>query len=188
MQQYRWLEIRLEDLDSYGHPTVYCNYDYNRILANFKNITIDDIFTPSSVSTLVYDKAEPLDMQDLYLQYLARLHDFKYSRKTKADYGNSPLLAEDSEGLADQDTFLTKYNVPLWIDLSATRSYAKKQDPPNAVVTPQIKIIFKAAVTKSYMLRVNAYFPSQYNLTSIGSGQTSSRVVSFLPMISTNAQ
>ena len=120
MCQYRWLEIKLEDLDSYKHPTVYCNYDNNEILQKFKKITIDGIFTPNSVSSLVYDTAEPLDMHDLYLQYLARLHNFTYSRKTKADYGNSLLLAGHSKGLPDQDTFLTKYNIPLWIDLSAT--------------------------------------------------------------------
>ena len=133
-----WIEIRLEDLDSYQHPTVYCNYDCNEIMAKFKKITIDVIYTPNSVSSLIYDTAEPLDVQDLYQQYLARLHNFTYSRKTIADYGNSLLLAETSKGLPDQDTFLTKYNIPLWIDLSATRSYTRKPDTPNAVITSQI--------------------------------------------------
>ena len=58
----------------------------------------------------------------------------------------------------------------------------------NAVVQPQIKINFSVVTTESYILRVNAYYPSQYALTSIGSGQTSSRVVTFLPTISTIAR
>ena len=184
MYQYRWLEIILENLDSYQHPNVYCNYNKYEMLNKFKKITIDGILTRNSTSSIVYDTAEPRDIDDLYNQYLAHLHDFTYSRKRKTDYGNSIFLIHSSSGLPTRERFLTN-NIPLWIDLSATRSYTRKPDPPNAVVTPQIKIHFKVVTTESYILWVNACYPSEYALTSIGSGQTSTRVVSFLPTIST---
>ena len=187
MYQYRWLEIILETLDSYQHPNVYCNYNKYEMLNKFKKITIDSILTPNSTSSIVYDRAEDLDVDDLYNQYVARLHDFTYSRKRKADYGNSSRLLHSSDGIPKRSKFLS-YNMPMWIDLSATRSYTRKPDPPNAVVQPQIKINFSVVTTESYILRVNAYYPSQYALTSIGSGQTSSRVVTFLPTISTIAR
>ena len=189
MYQYRWLEVILENLNSYQHPTVYCNYNNYEMLNKFKKITIDGILTSNSTSSIVYDRAEPLDVDDLYNQFVARLHDFTYSRKRKADYGNSSRLLHSAAGIPKRSQFLT-YNVPMWIDLSATRSYTKKPDPPNAVVQPQIKINFSVATTESYILRINAYYPSQYalTLTSIGSGQTSSRAVSFLPTISTIAR
>ena len=187
MYQYRWLEVILQTLNSYQHPNVYCNYDKYEMLSKFKKITIDGILTSNSSSSIVYDRAEELDIDDLYSQYLARVHDFTYSRKRKADYGNSLKLVHSSKGLGKRSKFLT-YNMPMWIDLSATRSYTRKPDPPNAVVQPQIKINFSVVTTESYILRVNAYYPSQYALTSIGSGQTSSRVVTFLPTISTAAR
>ena len=152
-----------------------------------QKITIDAILTPNSTSSIVYYRAEPLDVDDLYNQCVARLHDFTYSHKRKADYGNSTRLLHSADGIPKRSKFLS-YNMPMWIDLSATRSYTKKPDPPNSVVQPQIRINFSVVTTESYILRVNAYYPSQYALTSIGSGQTSSRVVTFLPTISTIAR
>ena len=70
MYQYQWLEIILQELDSYQHPTVYCNYDKYELLPKFKKITIDGILTPNSASSIVYEASEPLDIDDLYNQYL----------------------------------------------------------------------------------------------------------------------
>ena len=128
------------------------------MLNKFKKITIDGILTPNSTSSIVYDRAEDLDVDDLYNQYVARLHDFTYSRKRKADYGNSSRLLHSSDGIPKRSKFLS-YNMPMWIDLSATRSYTRKPDPPNAVVQPQIKINFSVVTTESYILRVNHNTP-----------------------------
>ena len=185
MFQYRWLEISLQDMNSYKHPTQYCNYDYDEILQQIKKIKISGLYAANSSSMITYDVNEQIDVEDLYQQYLARYHGFGYSRNPKVAYKNSRII----QYAVKLPGFLTS-NMSLWIDISETRHYTSKPDPPNAVVNPNIKIEFKAATTKSYMFRITSHYPSEYSLATLGAGAGagSTKVIKFLPTLSTNMQ
>ena len=125
MFQYRWLEISLQDMNSYKHPTQYCNYDYDEILQQIKKVKISGLYAVNSSSTITYDINEQIDIDDLYQQYLARFHGFGYSRNPKAAYKNSRII----QNATKLSNFLTA-NMSLWIDISETRNYTSKPDPP----------------------------------------------------------
>ena len=132
---------------------------------------------------ITYDVNEQIEVEDLYQQYLARYHGFGYSHNPKAAYKNSRII----QYAVKLPAFLTS-NMSLWIDISETRHYTSKPDPPNAVVNPNIKIEFKTPTTKSYMFRITSHYPSEYALATLGAGAVSTKVIKFLPTLSTNMQ
>ena len=178
MYQYKWLQFSLKEIATSTHPNMFSNYDYESILRFMKTIKITGLYTTNSSDTIEYDVTEAEDMDDLYRQYLAQVHGYVYSRAATSSYRNSDII----KNVVKRDQFLTS-NLSLWLDISQTRGFTVKPDPPNQVVNPNIKIVFKQALTKAYIITVKAFYPSQYLLSVEGSAATSTKVIKYLPSV-----
>ena len=151
LYQYKWLELSLMDTDAVKHPNMFCNYDYNPIMQKIKKIKITGLLSNSTNKELVYDFTDCTDVDDLQKQYLARFQGFGNSRKSSEAYKNSRFIST----APCRETYMTAtHSIPLWLDISDTRSYTEVPDPPNAVLIPNIKIVFKNTLDKVYLLRV----------------------------------
>ena len=183
--QYKWFELSLMDTDAVKHPNMFCNYGYNPIMQKIKKIKITRLLSNTTNKELLYDFTDRTDVDDLHKQYIAHLHGHGNSRMSSDAYKNSRIIAN-----APPREMFTKntHNISLWIDISDTRSYTELPDPPNAVLNPNIKIVFKTALNKVYLLHVNAYYSSQYNLVMSGAGAASAKVVKFLPVVQSVTQ
>ena len=178
--QYKWLELSLMDTDAVKHPNMFCNYDYNPIMQMIRNIKITGLLSNTTNKELLYDFTDRTDVDDLHKQYIAHLHGHGNSCMSSDAYNNSRIIAN----VPPRETFTKNtHNISLWIDISDTCPYTEFPDPPNAVLNPNIKIVFKTALGKVYLLYVNAYYSSQYNLVMSGAGAASAKVVKFLPVM-----
>ena len=130
-RQYSHLKLSIQDLNAKRHPNLWCSYDHEEILQQFKTIKIEGLFGNNTRDALFFDVNEPDDVDTIYRNYLARENGFTYSDANPIDYKNSVMI----KYMKQRTKFLTSNN-NIVIDISKSKGYTGRDDPPNNVINP----------------------------------------------------
>ena len=93
-------------------------------------------------------------------------------------YKNSIMI----KYMKKRSKFLTSNN-PIIIDISKSKGYTGRDDPPNNVINPDITLKFETATTKNYIFTVTAYFDSSYILTTNGAAGATDKIIEYCPTL-----
>ena len=177
-RQYSHLKLSIRDLNTIRHPNLWCSYDHDEILTLFKTIKIEGLFGNNTRDALYFDKNEPDDCDTIYRNYLARENGFTYSDANSVDYKNSIMI----KYMKKRSKFFTSNN-SIMLDISKSKGYTGRDDPPNNVINPDITLKFQTATTKNYIFTVTAYFDSSYILTTNGAAGATDKIIEYCPTL-----
>ena len=177
-RQYSHLKLSIQDLNAKRHPNLWCSYDHEEILQQFKTIKIEGLFGNNTRDALFFDVNEPDDVDTIYRNYLARENGFTYSDANPIDYKNSVMI----KYMKQRTKFLTSNN-NIVIDISKSKGYTGRDDPPNNVINPDVTLKFKTATAKNYIFTVTAFFDSSHILTTNGAAVATDKIIEYCPTL-----